>query len=156
MPQVVESIAHWKITRPRISWIKGRKLVRLKPSESPIPGRKYRLHFFCKPHRFINDPEVYLENVEIRIVFNGWKIRSSKRYQNRMRFYTSGFFTTLESKRFRKTLTYNTIFEPDRGSTAGQAHFKVTKETGPVRSMSFSFGLYGSLYNREWYTHYPY
>jgi hypothetical protein len=121
-------------------------------SENPKPGVNYRIAITWGPSIQISGEENFLEHVQLRVVFEGWKIGDQLKYQDALQFYTNEAFTHPAAPKNRAYLEYpvTTVFQPYFADVEDYAYFRVTTERERAWKMVYNIGIYGAVHQGTW------
>jgi hypothetical protein len=147
-----QTVKHWAVKgRPATQKWRGNRWVGMPGNENPRPGNDYRIEIAWGPRMRITGVENWLEHVELRVVFEGWRIRDRVRYQNSLQFYTDSSFSQPTSQPWRVHLDHgDTVFQPHFADIVDYAYFRVTTERNRAWRMKYNIGIYGSVHQGTW------
>lgn len=147
-----QTVNHWAIKgRPATHKRSGSQWIGMPGSENLTPGQDYRLAIVWGPRMRITDMENWLEHVELRIVFDGWKLADKLQHKDSIQFYSGANFAqpTTTSSRVHVPHT-NAVFQPYHADCEDHAYFRVTTERGRAWQMNYNIGIYGAIYQGKW------
>ena len=148
-----ETIQHWVINdRPATEKRDGGNWIGVPGTENLQPNVDYRLAISWGPRPRTHAAENWLEHVQLRVEFEGWRIGSSNRFQDSIQFYVDNSYAQPTSPGWRIHINYppENRFDPDRVAVTDYAYFRVTTERDRAWKMRYNIGLYGSVQQARW------
>lgn len=148
-----ETIRHWVINdRPATEKRVGANWVGMPGNENPQPGTDYRLAIEWGPSIRSAGTENWLEHVQLRVEFEGWRIGGQNRFRDSIQFYIDSTFSQPTSPVWRIHVNHPETdrFHPDKVGITDYAYFRATNAHDRAWKMRYNIGLYGSVYQGRW------